>query len=178
MIGKLIPNIRKSSKMISAVRILLIALLVFNLVFIWQNSAKVSKESDKTSKKIATGVATVVVDDYEVLPKPEQKKHVDILNSKIRSMAHFIEFMPLGFLFYLLAMSVFDIKEKKFYQKILIYTAIAIILTVFVALGDEIHQLSVKGRTFQARDILFDTSGALLGCIVALVPTFVLRKRI
>ena len=178
MIGNVIPNIRKSSKKILAVRILIIALMILNIVFIWHNSAKISKESNKTSKKIATGVATVIVDDYESLPKPEQKKHVSIINGKIRSIAHFVEFVPLGFLFYLLAMSIFDMREKKLYRKFLMYAIIAILLTLLVALGDEIHQLYVKGRTFQIRDILVDTSGALLGCIVAFIPTYVLRKRI
>ena len=178
MIGNVIPNIRKSSKKILLVRILLIALIILNFMFIWNNSAKISKESDKTSKKIATGVATVVVDDYETLPKPQQKKHVNIINSKIRSMAHLVEFVPLGFLFYVLAVCIFDMREKKLYRKFLTYTAIAIVLTLLVAFGDELHQLSVKGRTFQFRDILFDTSGSVLGCILALIPTYVLRKRI
>lgn len=178
MIGNVIPNIRKNSKMILALRILLVAFIIANLVFIWHNSAKVSKESDKTSKKIATDVAPVVVEDYDALPKTQQKRHVNIINSKIRSMAHLIEFVPLGFLIYALAMSVFEIREKKLYQKFLTYAAIAIVLTLLVALGDELHQLSVKGRTFQARDILFDTSGSVLGCILALIPTYVLRKRI
>ena len=173
MIGNYIPNIRKVSKWIWVARILILILLLLNFSFIWHNSAKISRESDKSSKKIASDIAPIVVDGYEELPTSEQKKHVSNLNGKIRSFAHFAEFVPLGFLLFVLALVLFDFKNRKLYWKPIWCTLFSLVITLVVALCDELHQLSVKGRTFQACDILFDTSGALIGCVLALIPIFI-----
>jgi len=178
MIKGLIPRIRKNTKLLSALRFITVVLIVVNLVFIWCNSSKVSKESDKTSKKLATSVAEIVVEDYENLSRPQQNKHVARLNIKIRSMGHFMEFVPLGFLLFMLAVTLFDFREKKLLNVFAFCLVFSLCLSALFALSDEIHQLFVKGRTFQAEDILTDTLGAFSGCIVSSIVTFIFKKKI
>ena len=110
MINNLIPDIRKNSKRIIAIRIILLILIIANLSFIWINSSKVSAESDKTSKSIARTVAKKVVKDFDNMPKAKQQNYISKFNTKIRSMAHFIQFVPLGILLCLLMTSIFLVR--------------------------------------------------------------------
>ncbi|MBQ8588748.1 MAG: VanZ family protein [Clostridia bacterium] len=155
--------IRKSSRAVIALRVLFLALIVVNMTFIWFNSAKVSEESTKSSKKIAESITKQVVKDYDSLTKSEQKTHVTKMNTKIRSLAHFGEFIPLGMLFFLLALTLL-VCPKGPWRLVLISLVFSVILSMLCALSDEIHQIFVKGRSFEVKDILTDTLGALCGC--------------
>lgn len=178
MNGKIIPEIRKSTPWVNAARIILVLLIITNVWVIWYNSAKVAADSDKTSKKVATDVAEVVVENYSKLEKKVQKQHVGRINNTIRSLGHFAEFVPLGLLFFFLAESIYSLSGKKRLRRMLFCTVFAVLLSMICATGDEIHQLFVKGRTFQAVDILCDSLGALCGCALAGIITLFLRKRI
>ncbi len=162
MKGTMIPTIRKNSKGIMTLRIILLLLIIFNLSFIWVNSAKVSTDSDKTSKSIAQSVAKKVIKDFEALPKSKQDSHVSKLNEKIRSSAHFAEFIPLGLLWWLLFFVIFSPKDKKWYLPLLSFVC-SIVLSMLCALFDEVHQIYVDGRSFELKDIATDTLGALCG---------------
>ena len=168
MRNNLIPDIRKNSKRIIAARIILLILIISNLSFIWINSSKVSSESDKTSKSIARTVAKKVVKDFEVMPKPQQQKHISKFNNKIRSLAHFIQFVPLGVLLWLICLTVFLPKDKWYIVPILCL-AISVFISFGVALSDEIHQIFVKGRSFEFKDIMTDTLGSLSGSFICVI---------
>jgi len=179
MIKILPPTMRKKSKGIIAVRIILLLLIILNLILIWTNSAKVSEESNKTSTIIAEGVAKKVVKDFEILDKSQQKTHVKELNTKIRSMAHFGEFIPLGLLFCFLWINIFDKKENKEFYFLLSALVFALLMSGLCALFDEIHQIFVKGRSFQLIDIATDTFGAFCGSVSSLLARgiFVFSKK-
>lgn len=162
MKGTMIPTIRKNSKGIMVFRIILLLLIVFNLSFIWVNSSKVSTDSDKTSKSIAHSVAKKIVKDFDTLPKDKQDSHVSKLNEKIRSSAHFAEFIPLGILWWLLFFVLFSPKDRRWYLP-LFSLVCSILLSMLCALFDEVHQIFVKGRSFELKDIATDTLGALFG---------------
>ena len=153
-------------------------LILANLCFVWINSSKVSKDSDKTSKKLATSVAKVVVKNYKKLDKPTQAKHISRINNKVRTLAHFAEFVPLGFLFFMLAESLFALNTLKRLRRILFCVAFSVLFSMVCALCDEIHQLFVKGRSFQIGDIFTDTFGSLCGCLVATAVALVFKKKI
>ena len=178
MSGKIIPAKREATTMVIVARVVLVLLIMANLWFIWQNSAKVSKDSNKTSKKVATSVAKVVVKDYQKLDKPAKAKHVSRINDKVRSLGHFAEFVPLGLLFFMLAESLFALQTLNRRRRALFCVAFSVLFSMLCALCDEIHQLFVKGRTFQLGDMFTDTLGALCGCMVAFGITLILKKKI
>ena len=43
---------------------------------------------------------------------------------------------------------------------------LALLLAVAYGLSDEIHQLAIPGRTFEWLDLMADTMGAFLGCLL------------
>lgn len=174
----IMPQYRKCQKAVLIVRILLIAVIICNLLFIWMHSAKVSTESDKTSKKLATNVAKVVVEDYESLPKTVQQKHVNRLNTKLRSFGHFAEFVPLGILLFLLALTLVETADRNILHVFGFCLLFSVALSALVALGDEVHQIFVKGRTFQLQDILVDTLGSLTGCVAAILSISFFKNKI
>jgi len=170
--------IRKSSRAVIALRVLFLSLIVVNMTFIWFNSAKVSKESTKSSKKIAVSITKQIVKDYDSLTKAEQKNHVTKMNTKIRSLAHFAEFIPLGMLFFLLALTFF-VCSKGPWRLVIISLVFSVILSMLCALSDEIHQIFVKGRSFEVKDIITDTLGAICGCglgVLISIPFNSIRK--
>ncbi|SCK04643.1 Predicted integral membrane protein [uncultured Clostridium sp.] len=75
----------------------------------------------------------------------------------VRKAAHFTEY----FILYLLAINVmkyyFDIKRAILY---------AFIFSIFYACTDEIHQYFIPGRAMAFKDVLIDSSGALLAMII------------
>ena len=171
--------IRKNSVKTLCAKCILIILIIANLGFIWANSAKESTESNKSSKSIAQTVTKKVVKDYDTLPKKEQEKAVSRVNVKIRSMAHFAEFIPLGLFSFLLFFSFFGPRRKNLWQFVFATVLISCIFCALCALGDEIHQIFVKGRSFQVEDILTDTLGSFCGCaFVVIVITIFKRKLI
>lgn len=162
MKGAVIPTIRKNTKGIMLFRIILLLLIIVNLSFIWVNSSKVSSDSDKTSKSIAQSVAKKAIKDFDTLPKEKQESHIAKLNEKIRSSAHFAEFIPLGILWWFFFFWLFEHKDKRWYLP-LVSLVLSLGLSAICALSDEVHQIFVEGRSFELKDIATDTLGALFG---------------
>ena len=75
----------------------------------------------------------------------------------IRKLAHMSEYAVLGFLSCFAFAYTFK-KAKRFY--------FGILFTLLYAIGDEIHQLFVPGRSGQVRDVFIDMAGALLGVLL------------
>lgn len=75
----------------------------------------------------------------------------------VRKTAHFTEY----FILYLLTFNVikyyFDIKRAILY---------ALIFSIFYACTDEIHQYFIPGRAMAFKDVLIDSSGALLSMVI------------
>ena len=158
-------SIRKRSTPLNILAIVLVVFIIANLVFIWVNSAKVASSSNKESKKLAETIVKKTTKDYNSLPKAEQQKKIKETNAKIRSIAHFAEFIPLGFLAFFLMLNLFFAKSR--YKLIFKCILLSLIICMLVALSDEIHQIFVKDRAFEVKDIFIDASGSLLGIIFA-----------
>lgn len=75
-----------------------------------------------------------------------------------RKTAHFTIYMILGILVGIL------LKEYNITNKQLIIYGIIICMTY--AITDEIHQIFVRGRSGEIRDIIIDTCGSTLGLII------------
>ena len=84
----------------------------------------------------------------------------------IRKLAHFCEFTLLCFLFNCSFYFTFE-KPKKL---------LSLGLTSLYALSDEIHQIFIEGRSCEFRDWVIDTLGALIGLIVFVLLSLIIKK--
>lgn len=82
---------------------------------------------------------------------------LDISSHFIRKAAHFSEFAALSFLLSNAVFATFNTKKA---------TLIAFPLACLYAVTDELHQLFSDGRACSVKDMLIDSSGALLGAII------------
>lgn len=100
-------------------------------------------------------------------------KEVLIQNAShfVRKTAHFTIYAVLG-------ISVFSM-FKMLVEKIKpVYTVIiSTLFCLLYAISDEIHQTFVPGRSGQISDVILDTSGALIGIIIAFLIIKILRRR-
>ncbi len=81
------------------------------------------------------------------------------LHGIIRKLAHFCIYLLLGFLF----TNAYFVSGIKRLSKTV---PCALVSSAIYAATDEFHQLFVKGRSGEIRDILIDSSGALTGCVL------------
>lgn len=86
----------------------------------------------------------------------EYTKFAELYFNPIRKLAHFTEFGILGMFTY--------INIKEYTSRNLVIKSL--LLSFLYAASDEIHQIFVKGRCFAIKDILIDTSGALLAILL------------
>lgn len=156
-------SLKKRTVSLNIAAAVLVAFVIANLVFIWVNSAKIDTSSNKDSKKLAETIVKTTTKDYDSLPKTEQQKKVKQTNAKIRSAAHFAEFIPLGLFVFLLCLNLLFGKNQ--YTLIAFSVLLSVILCALCALSDEIHQIFVKGRAFEVKDIFTDTLGSFVGIV-------------
>ena len=86
----------------------------------------------------------------------------------VRKIAHFMEYMAVGFLSYTIA-AMWSVKLRKWF--LIVFSQ----LVVSAAL-DEWHQYFVPGRYASVKDVLIDTAGGVTGA--AIVLFFVILKRL
>lgn len=97
-------------------------------------------------------------------------KFGELTNFAVRKAAHVSEYCVLAFISYNLVRCYTDKKN---------HARIYCILIVFLyACTDEIHQLFVPGRSGMFRDVLIDTSGAVIAVVVLYIIDRVKSKNI
>jgi VanZ family protein len=138
-----------------------LALLLWMLA-IFLLSAQPASVSNSNSKGIVTRVVDTAVKVTKVeLPEPEKMKLVDRINSVAREYMHGVVFLVLG----LLAQNAVTKEGARGMKAV----AIALAICVFYGLTDEIHQLFVPGRAFQASDLVMDSIGSIIGILLICV---------
>lgn len=91
-------------------------------------------------------------------------------NNEIRKLAHVIIYYVLGMVTLAALEGSSLIKKKAFF--------IALGICVLYAVGDEVHQLFILGRSAEIRDVLIDSCGALGGIItVRLIEKIFVRNK-
>ena len=80
-------------------------------------------------------------------------ENIELLSFIIRKLAHFTEYLILGFL------TINMLNKNDISKKYLL----SILICIIYATSDEIHQLFVPGRACQLRDILIDSVGSITG---------------
>ena len=94
-------------------------------------------------------------------------ENIEVLSFIIRKLAHFTEYLILGFL------TINMLNKNDISKKYLI----SILICIIYATSDEIHQIFVPGRACQIRDILIDSIGSITGVyLYKLINTKILKN--
>lgn len=80
-------------------------------------------------------------------------ENIELLSFIIRKLAHFTEYLILGFL------TINMLNKNDISKKYLL----SILICIIYATSDEIHQIFVPGRACQIRDVLIDSIGSITG---------------
>ena len=124
-------------------------------------SSQTAQESDHLSKNIAKEIVV----QLGILTEEEAKKDADGIISQvnhiIRKLAHFTIYFLLGLILYIV---IYNNIYKPFFTLLIAWT----ISTIYAGF-DEYHQTFVSGRGGQIRDIIIDSSGALLAGVMCVV---------
>lgn len=131
---------------------IILVILCMGIIFFF------SSKNSSISKSQSDGVSrTLVVSVFKLTGKKANEKEinktVEKINLPVRKLAHFSIYFVLGLCVLNMFIS-FNVNKKIFFS---------IILCLFYAISDEIHQFFVSGRVFSVIDILIDSGGYLLG---------------
>ena len=147
-------------------RILLILLIVWmSVIFFF--SSRPANLSAKDSYRTAKFYAEHFVKDFKTWDKPSQESYIKKIDHPVRKIAHASEFAVLGAIFVALYHSLMlrkeDEKQSIYHLRIYVFS---VLCSALYACTDEIHQIFVRGRSFQLLDICIDTGGAAIGAFL------------
>ena len=134
-------------------------LTIFWMGVIYSLSATPSEESNNKSTKIVREVVEPVYENTNIKNKYTLNDLIKNANKVFRKFAHASVYLVLSILLNILIYLI--IKHRLYF-----YNLLSIIICFLYACSDEIHQLFVTGRTGQFIDVLIDTLGALIGCLI------------
>ncbi len=140
-------------------RVLLLILVILTAVMIFSFSEDNGKESADLSGEITDKVLSIVDPQASSAPPEEYAVRRTNLEHYIRKLAHFSEYLLLGF-FWALLLGTFSGKHV---LKLILTFAFPVLYAVI----DEIHQYFVPGRAAAVKDVLIDSMGAFCGIGVA-----------
>ena len=160
---------------VSAIRVILIALIVLWMSTIFGFSAENGTASQSFSDKITIKIVQILKPDYRDLNVDKQDAFFEHVSFAVRKMGHFGEYAILGILFACFWLTFEKIRTlKKSEIKVLLITAV---ICMLYAATDEFHQGFVDGRSPKVMDVLIDTLGGMTGAgMVNLAAFFVWRR--
>lgn len=151
---------------------LILVLLWMFFIFFMSNMDR--DNSDNKSMTIATGIVDkvdkITKASDEVVKYHHEEEFVLNINNFFRKCAHVFEYFVLS----LLVLN-FLFQLNKF--QYLTCSIINVIFSFLYACSDEFHQTFISGRGGQFRDVLIDTIGILLGCIIFFFGYKIIKNR-
>lgn len=138
-------------------RILFAVLVIVWMVTIFCFSNEKSEDSTDTSGTVIKNVLTKF-NSFNDLKQDEQISIIENLQHPIRKLAHFTIYAIGGVLIFNF-INTYEIENRK---KIMF----TILVGALYAVTDEIHQLFISGRSGEIIDVMIDTSGVSIGCII------------
>ena len=156
-------------------------LISWILVLIWMITIFYlsNMDSDQSNTKSKETINVVVENTIDVTNnigitnEPTTKDNinsiVNVLNKPLRKCMHATVYLVLV----ILVINAFNQMHLLTRVNTYLYS---IIICFIYACTDEIHQLYVVGRTGQFIDVLIDTIGALLGCLVFYIGSKIINK--
>ena len=152
---------------IKILRTILTILLIINCIIIFNFSEQNSEESTNLSRKVTVTVLSVSNNYTEPITQEDFNK-IDHTEYVIRKLAHFSIYTCLGIILMSLAStSKFTIKKKMI---------ICILAGMIYAILDEIHQSFTPGRTPLVGDVIIDTVGVTVGCLLVISMIYIYKK--
>ena len=144
------------------IRIIISLILIFVWMFVIYNlSATVADKSTNQSMKLVYAINGY--NSGKSMNRLKQEEHI------LRKVAHASVYFVL---FILVINFLFQINK----DYMLFYNYIGILVCFVYACTDEFHQLFVDGRSGEFKDVLIDTSGALLCCLFFNLIYYLVRK--
>ncbi len=154
---------------IKLVRIISPLLLFCLMVVIFLLSAQTATKSGKTSHGFMYEFFCMFYPGFSQMATAVQDDIIGAFSFVFRKTAHFSLYFGCGFLSFF---SVITYKRIKLVLRPFISFAVC----VLYATSDEIHQYFVPGRSCEMRDILIDSSGALLATVILFLLCFFSKK--
>ena len=146
----------------------LLALFGWMAVIFWF-SAQNAETSSAMSCGLIEQVAGAITPGFAELPEEEQIAVVDQWQNVVRKGAHMAEYAVLGALTWIAA--------SGWIRRYRIRAAVATVVGLLYATGDEIHQAFVPGRGPGVLDVGIDFIGVCIGLAAAAGVTALWRRR-
>ena len=140
-------------------RIILTALSILAVGFIWYNSLKNADDSAESSGRIMAFLNGI----FDRIGLPEVSEHI------VRKTAHFVEFFTLGGLLSLTALS-----YTPRIRRALLFALPAGLLTAVV---DEFIQRFSAGRSGEFKDVLLDFCGVLCASLIVTLVAYLIKRK-
>lgn len=131
------------------------------LMLLWMFLIFLMSSFDATeSANQSNFIVNIITDIFKI-------ENIELLSLIIRKLAHFTEYLILGFL------TINMLNKNDISKKYLI----SILICIIYATSDEIHQIFVPGRACQIRDVLIDSIGSITGVyLYKLINTKILKN--
>ena len=146
--------------------ILLWALVLGWVALIFSMSAEPAIESTETSGNTLRAILNVIYPGFKNLDETKQQDIIEQNQYFIRKTAHFSSYAFLGILI-----------SAAMAQHIAKFSLISYGIGTAYAISDEIHQLFVPGRSGQVTDVLLDSAGVALGCMLIYVIIKTVKRK-
>lgn len=138
-------------------RIVMIVFVILWMSVIFVFSAQDATESAALSGGLKFKLFSVFYSDFDQMSETEQQQLLS--DFPIRKMAHFAAYFVLG----AFAFGAFVTYKKLSFK---LRGLLSLFVCMLYSASDEIHQYFVPGRSCEIRDMLIDTSGALLAILI------------
>ena len=152
--------------------IILLPVILFCMVMIFYFSSQDSGQTNILSYKFTEKIAGTVFSGFSAMNENFKAAMVYELNLFIRTAAHFSLYFLMSMIIYIF----FSLWKRKY----LMSGILSVLISFIYAILDEFHQSFVPGRTPLVKDVLIDTSGAILGSIFSFMIiascTFIYNK--
>lgn len=160
----------KQIKKKKIITVIAAVLLVLTYVMIFSFSADDADASSAVSLKVTEFLKTFWAHFFAGGAHPAaDPAAADNAESIVRKLAHFSEYMLLGFLSFGIAVMWIESVKKGF--------GIVIVQVIISAGLDEIHQYFVPGRHTSIIDVMIDTAGGIAGILIILCVKMIKAAR-
>lgn len=140
--------------------LIIIDILMFKIIFYF--SSQNGEESTKISRGITENITSNIKTIKEETNEIEKENKIFFIEILLRKFAHFLLYTIIGMITMLIFVLVANIKDN---HKIL-YT---LLIGIFYAITDEIHQLFVAERAAKIMDIVIDSIGIFFGIYIVFI---------
>lgn len=130
-------------------------LISWTAVILWMSIIfYLSHQPGSQSSELSLNFAEPLIEAVEKV-SPEASVYIEDFHTYVRKSAHFIAYLIMG----ILSVNALKASGVQGFRKI----SMAFAICLLFAASDEFHQLFIDGRSGEARDVLIDSAGALVG---------------